>query len=144
MRPFLLALCAGTSLIGAAPGDIPQALTMDVGGLRSARGNLLVCLTSRPDHFPDCKGDPDGRHFVVPVTRDPVALGKLPPGEYAIAIVHDENSNNRLDTFAGIPREGIGFSRNPVLRFGAPSFRSAQFAMVGSPIQQTIRIKYFL
>ena len=73
-----------------------------------------------------------------------MTLGQLAPGDYAIAIIHDENRNGRLDTFAGIPREGVGFSRNPVLRFGAPSFRSASFTIGGAPVAQDIHLKYFL
>jgi uncharacterized protein (DUF2141 family) len=117
---------------------------MDLTGLRSARGKVLVCLTRRPDHFPDCRDDPDKRHFAIPARGGETLLGALVPGQYAIAIIHDENGNGRLDTFAGIPREGVGFSRNPALRFGAPSFRAASFAVSGSAVEQDIRLKYFL
>jgi uncharacterized protein (DUF2141 family) len=135
-------------LTGAAPVVQPQPLSMALEGLRSAKGQILVCVTRSPDHFPDCSKDPDKRHFTVPVSGHasggPVALGQLAPGHYAIAIIHDENANGKLDSFAGIPREGVGFSRNPVLRFGAPSFKSASFAVAGEAVEQDIRLKYFL
>ena len=131
-------------LVGAAPVDMAQPLSMDVQGLRSARGNFLICVTRSPEHFPDCSHDPDRRHFTVPVTSGAIALGAMAPGTYAIAIIHDENGNGKLDTFAGIPREGVGFSRNPAIRFGAPSFRSAQFQMLDGAVRQDIKVKYFL
>lgn len=131
-------------LMGAAPVSQPQPLSMALEGLRSAKGRVLVCVTRSPDHFPDCSKDPDKRHFTVAASGGPVPLGQLAPGNYAIAIIHDENANGKLDTFAGIPREGVGFSRNPVLRFGAPSFRSASFAVTGGAVEQDIRLKYFL
>jgi uncharacterized protein (DUF2141 family) len=138
-------LLAGTMLLlGAAPPDMAQPVSMDMLGLRSDKGKVLVCLTRRPDHFPDCRDDPDKRHFAVPARGGETLLGALAPGQYAIAIIHDENGNGRLDTFAGIPREGVGFSRNPALRFGAPSFRAASFAVSGSAVEQDIRLKYFL
>jgi len=117
---------------------------MALEGLRSTKGQILVCVTRVPRYFPDCSDDPDKRHFAVAARGGAVTIGNVTPGDYAIAIVHDENGNGKLDTFAGIPREGVGFSRNPVLRFGAPSFRSASFAVAGAPVEQDIRVKYFL
>ncbi|QGP79055.1 DUF2141 domain-containing protein [Sphingobium sp. CAP-1] len=117
---------------------------MVLDGLRSDKGQILVCVTRSAAYFPDCSKDPDKRHLIVPARRGAVSLGSVAPGGYAIAIIHDENGNGRLDTFAGIPREGVGFSRNPVIRFGAPSFKSASFAVAGAPVDQPIRLKYFL
>ncbi|UZW56943.1 DUF2141 domain-containing protein [Sphingobium sp. JS3065] len=131
-------------MTAAAPPEQAQPLSLDVQGLRSAKGDFLICVTRQAAHFPDCRKDPDGRHFTVPVTSGDVALGRMEPGTYAIAIIHDENGNGKLDTFAGIPREGVGFSRNPAIRFGAPSFRSAQFAVAGAAVRQDIKVKYFL
>ncbi|WP_019053091.1 DUF2141 domain-containing protein [Sphingobium xenophagum] len=131
-------------LLGAAPLGQPQPLIMALEGLRSTKGQILVCVTRVPRYFPDCSDDPDKRHFAVAARGGAVTIGNVTPGDYAIAIVHDENGNGKLDTFAGIPREGVGFSRNPVLRFGAPSFRAASFAVAGAPVEQDIRVKYFL
>ncbi|MBS90302.1 DUF2141 domain-containing protein [Sphingobium sp.] len=131
-------------LLGAAPLGQPQPLIMALEGLRSTKGQILGCVTRVPRYFPDCSDDPDKRHFAVAARGGAVTIGNVTPGDYAIAIVHDENGNGKLDTFAGIPREGVGFSRNPVLRFGAPSFRSASFAVAGAPVEQDIRVKYFL
>lgn len=144
MGRLTLCMVAFATLIGAAPISTPQPLMMAMEGLRSAKGRVLVCVTRLPDHFPDCTDDPDRRHFTVSATAERLTLGTMAPGDYAIALIHDENGNGRLDTFAGIPREGVGFSRNPAIRFGAPSFRSARFAIAGAPVEQDIRLKYFL
>lgn len=144
MKKLLAMLVAGATLGGAAPIDTKQPLSMAMEGLRSGKGHVLVCVTRDPDHFPDCSSDPDKRHFTVAATAKAIPLGLLTPGDYAIALIHDENGNGKLDTFAGIPREGVGFSRNPVLRFGAPSFQSARFQVAGSAVEQDIRLKYFL
>jgi len=68
----------------------------------------------------------------------------LPSGNYAIALIHDENSNNKLDTTFGIPREGFGFSRNPAIHFGPPSFSAAEFAVKTGEISQSVKMKYML
>jgi len=132
------------ALPGSAPVGQPQPLSMSVQNLRSNKGNLLVCITRSSAYFPDCSHDPDKRHLNVAVGTGTIPLGEVMPGDYAIAIIHDENGNGKLDTFAGIPREGVGFSRNPAIRFGAPSFRSAQFQVAGSGVRQEIKVKYFL
>lgn len=132
-------------LAGAAPPVVPQHLSVDVEGLRSARGMLRICLTRMSDHFPDCSADPDRRHYSVAATEAAdIDIGMLPPGGYALAVIHDENANEKLDTFAGIPREGVGFSENPAIRFGAPSFRSARFAVSDAAVRQRIKMRYFL
>jgi len=59
-------------------------------------------------------------------------------------VIHDENGNAKLDTLAGIPREGFGFSRNPAIRFGPPRFAAARFAVGGDANQQQIRMRYIL
>lgn len=142
-RLWLLALVM-LSATGAGPEARMQPLSIEVQGLRSMKGNILICVTRDAAHFPDCRDDPERRHFSIAASDAPVALGQLAPGSYAIAIIHDENGNGKLDTFAGIPREGVGFSHNPAIRFGAPSFRSAQFAIAGNAVRQDIKIKYFL
>ena len=74
-----------------------------------------------------------------------IDVAGLLPGEYAVSVIHDENDNRKLDrNFVGIPTEGIGFSRNPVLAFGPPSFKSSEFAAVSGDTSATIRMKYFL
>lgn len=141
---WLVLTGAGALLSAAAPVEQPQPVSMEVQGLRSTKGKILICIARQPRYFPDCSGDPEQRHLTVAASSSPVALGTLAPGEYAIAIIHDENGNGKLDTFVGIPREGVGFSRNPAIRFGAPSFRSASFPVGGAAQRQDVKVKYFL
>lgn len=143
MTRALLPLAAW-ALVGAAPAETVQPISITVQNLRSMKGNLLVCIARQPRYFPDCSKDPDQRHFSVRAGAGPISLGSLGAGDYAIALIHDENGNGKLDTFAGIPREGVGFSRDPVIRFGAPSFQSSQFTVAAEPSRQTIKVKYFL
>ncbi len=130
------------SLSGAAA---PGSVAADVSGLRSGRGQILVCMTTRADMFSRCDKDPSARRLTVPVAQaGNIRFDGLPTGAYAIALIHDENSNNKLDTAFGIPREGFGFSRNPVIRFGPPSFAAAQFPVTNARVEEGIRVKYML
>ncbi|MET0269319.1 MAG: DUF2141 domain-containing protein [Sphingomonas sp.] len=136
---------AGALALAALPGAAPPGrVDLAVEGLRSQRGNILVCLTRDPTHFPGCKGDPDSRHVVIAATDPVVRFPSLPSGDYALALIHDENGNGRLDTMFGVPREGIGFSRNPRVTFGPPRFAAARFAVGTQPVGEMVRLKYFL
>ena len=138
----LAALGLFVALLGAAP---LASLDVGIDGLRSAKGELLVCLTTEPEHFPDCQDDPAARRLTVATQRaGTLHFNGLPSGTYALAMIHDENGNDRLDTFAGIPREGVGFSRNPRLTFGPPRFKAAGFPVMTGNSEERIRVKYFL
>lgn len=128
-----------TTLIGAAPVG---RLDIVVGNLRSAKGLVRVCLTADPDNFPACVDDARAVTRNVPARETTIDISGLPHGEYAFAVIHDENSNSRLDTFAGIPREGFGFSRNPASTFGPPRFAAARFALDSDAEKQQVRMRY--
>jgi uncharacterized protein (DUF2141 family) len=128
------------------PGMVPapdNSLEVHVGGLRSTKGIIRFCVTTEAKSFPDCK---TGKVFTrsVPAATPHVRFDDLPAGDYAVAVIHDENGNAKLDTFMGIPREGFGFSRNPVIRFGPPSFKSTQFPVGGDAAVQQVTMKYML
>jgi uncharacterized protein (DUF2141 family) len=125
----------------------PSTATLDVsiGGLRSLKGNVLICLTAAPRYFPNCDKDPAAHKLTVTADKaSHISFADVAPGTYAIALVHDENANGKLDTRLIIPREGFGFSRNPTIAFGPPSFGSAQFAIGAADTMQSIKMKYML
>ena len=103
---------------------------------------VRVCLTSDPANFPACVDDADAVKRSIPAGTPSVRFDALPRGPYALAVIHDENDNRRLDTFAGIPREGFGFSRNPPIGFGAPRFAAARFDLAGDADTQQVRMRY--
>lgn len=137
-----LALIAGC-LSGAANNPPAGEVTVTVEGLRSANGQVLACLTASATSFPDCRRDPHARKQVVPARQDvAIHFADLPPGRYAIALIHDENANGKPDMALFLPREGFGFSRNAPVRFGPPSFSSAAFILGDGAQVQMIRMRY--
>lgn len=140
--PLIVAASAPgiTSAATPAPG---ATITATVTGLRSAKGQVLACLTTREDLFPECDHDPDARKLTVPAGKQVMLdFGLVPDGHYAISLVHDENSNGKLDKRMMIPREGYGFSRDARVVMGPPSFASAAFAVHGTSLPLTIRMRY--
>ncbi|WP_188053152.1 DUF2141 domain-containing protein [Sphingosinithalassobacter sp. CS137] len=128
-----------------APLEEPSAsLEIEFAALRSERGVLRLCLTRDPASFPDCHDDAVAITRTVPATVASLRLERLAPGAYALAVIHDENGNARLDTFAGIPREGFGFSQNPAVGFGPPRFAAARFSLPAEGATQRVRLRYLL
>lgn len=139
-RPLMLAplpvlLCA------SAPA---AELELGISGLRNAKGVLQICLTRQEAHFPDCKRDPKAVVRTAPAAAGPLRIAGLAPGAYAVSVFHDENANRKLDTLLAVPREGFGFSRNPVVRFGAPKFRQVVINLGAGFSRQTVRMQYLL
>ncbi|WP_309700568.1 MULTISPECIES: DUF2141 domain-containing protein [unclassified Sphingomonas] len=135
----LALMLAALPLIGAAP---VSRLDIAIDQLRSAKGSIRLCLTADPDNFPACVDDARAMTRSVPAGQRAIHLDGLPYGNYAAAVIHDENNNAKLDTLAGIPREGFGFSRNPAIRFGPPRFTAARFALDSVAETQQIRMRY--
>lgn len=67
----------------------------------------------------------------------------IAPGTYALAVVHDENMNGKLDTkWLGIPTEGYGFSNDAKALLSAPTFSAASFSYDGQNLDMTIGLHY--
>jgi uncharacterized protein (DUF2141 family) len=131
-----------SALLAATPAA--GELEVSIERLRSARGRVHLCLTRDRAHFPNCASDPHALKRSVSAGTVKVRVEGVRPGAYALSVFHDENGNGKLDTFAGIPREGFGFSRNPVIRFGAPRFRQVVIDLEPGFARHTVRMQYLL
>ena len=137
----LVAAAAVTWAMLAAAAPVTR-LDVEVDNLRSAKGMIRICLTADPDNFPACIDDANALTRSVPASVRTTSFPGLPQRGYALAIIHDENSNSKLDTIAGIPREGYGFSRNAAVRFGPPRFSAARFMVAGDAELQQVKMRY--
>jgi uncharacterized protein (DUF2141 family) len=136
-----VAAAAVTWAMLAAAAPVTR-LDVEVDNLRSAKGMIRICLTADPDNFPACIDDANALTRSVPASVRTTSFPGLPQRGYALAIIHDENSNSKLDTIAGIPREGYGFSRNAAVRFGPPRFSAARFMVAGDAELQQVKMRY--
>lgn len=67
----------------------------------------------------------------------------IPPGTYAMVVIHDENMNGELDTnWLGVPKEGFGFSNQATALLSAPSFSDASFQYDGQSVEMTMTLSY--
>jgi uncharacterized protein (DUF2141 family) len=140
-----LAIGAVALTSAAEATESPAALEVSISGLRNMKGNVLVCVTANPRFFPDCSKDPKSFRATVPA-RDSaqVSFRGIAQGTYAIALVHDENGNSKMDMAIFLPKEGFGFSRNPAIVTGPPKFKAAAFAIDAAEVSQQVKMKYML
>jgi uncharacterized protein (DUF2141 family) len=118
-------------------------VTVSVSSLRNVKGQLMVCLTKNPKAFPDCSKDASTLRKLFPAANGgTIVFNNVPAGTYAVAIVHDENKNNKMDLRIFIPKEGFAFSRNPKIFAGPPKFKSASFVVGSNNVSQSVTMKY--
>ena len=144
---LVLGIGAAAILGGAALNASALTSTLDVNvyGLRSMKGNVLVCVTANPKFFPDCSKDPKSyRAKVAAREAGSVSFDGLAQGTYAVALIHDENANSKMDMAVFLPKEGFGFSRNPAVVTGPPKFKAASFAIDTAEVHQRVKMKYML
>ncbi len=131
---------------GVALSDVEKKaleLSVEVQGVRSGSGNLLFLLFDKKKGFPS--ENKDALQTLTLPAKSPSALGVfkgLGAGTYAVCVIHDENADGKLGTnFLGIPREGVGVSRDAKGSFGPPSYEDAALEVLKSDAIQ-LRLNY--
>lgn len=124
---------------------LASSLQIKVSGFKNYNGDVQIALWNSSVGFPD-----DYNTSYITKTESAKAnfsttIEDLEPGTYAIAMYHDKNRNSNLDTnFLGIPKEGFGFSNNPLILTGAPSFQKVKFTIERNQKKIiNIRLKHF-
>lgn len=155
-RAFRLALPLSAAALCVSATAVPAAdearrregesfrLTVEVKDLRNDKGRVAVALFDSAEDFPKQERAFAGKLAPIRERRAVVRFDGLRPGIYALAVLHDENQNSKMDfNFVGIPLEGYGFSNDASAPFGPPSFEAAAFRLRPRPSALPIRIRYF-
>jgi len=140
------------SLVGAAgafgqtPAPAENVIHVEISGLRNDNGQMLCALYSsaQADTFPK-KAEKAVARLTAKIADGQAVceFTGVTPGTYAVSVVHDENSNGKLDTnFIGMPREGVGASNDAKGHMGPPKFSAAAFQYAGGRLDLKIHIKY--
>ena len=133
----------GLVLAGAVPARAGQGtVQVVVANIRNDHGLVRVSICTRQEFLKaDCsyRAAAPARRGTVTVT-----VPGVQPGTYAVQAWHDEfNSGHVQQDFLGIPREGVGFSRDPMLLFGPPSFNDSDFQVGPDGGRTGLRLRYF-
>jgi len=138
---FLLALLAPPAA-GEAPCPGIHVTVLDI---RNSSGRVACALFESAEGFPVDFLRAATNIMVIKVrkTRARCDFEDIPPGRYALGVIHDENMNGKLDLGPlGIPKEGYGFSNDATGWLGAPTFEAASFQYDGKTLELTIDMHY--
>lgn len=124
--------------------DNRGAVVVEITGFRNSDGQVGILLFSREEGFPtDHKLAVKKIFSGIDQNACRVTLENIPYGFYAVSVFHDENADGKLKkNIFGIPREGIGASRNPTIRFGPPKFSEARFTLDSKEQRLAITMRY--
>jgi len=133
----VLGIVVATISILAADGQ--NQLTVVVKNMQSTEGTLRVTIFDSESNWLI-----EGQLQLVPVdNKDAVTVifEDIPNGTYGVAVIHDQNNNNEMDTGTfGIPIEAYGFSNDARGMFGPADFDDSKFEISGNK-QIEINIK---
>ncbi len=111
-----------------------HSLTVEVSNLRNSNGVVQFALYNNEDSFPDEHYKKYYRKQIAKIIngKSEVTFKNLPPGKYAVNILHDENEDGKIKKGIILPKEGIGFSNYESIGLSnRPAFQKASFNLAG-------------
>jgi uncharacterized protein (DUF2141 family) len=140
-----MTLAAGHSLVAAQDAS-KGSVEVTIKGLKGKKGIALVTIYNSDDAW--LEAPKAVQTLKKPITGKSltVTLQSLPPGTYAVSVIHDENKNGKMDMrwfpFPK-PKEGVGASRDPVAKMGPPKWKDAKFTLkAGEAKKLTLKMRY--
>lgn len=148
-RTLAHAALAGGLLLSTAEPGMAQAtedgaeIVATVSHLRNEHGVVRIALYARQDGWLEHGRELASCVAVVHADQASCSLGHHRPGRYAIALLHDEDSDGDMDRdFFGLPQEGYGFSNDARPGLGPPSFDDAAFRHGEDGSAPSLRARY--
>ncbi len=121
-----------------------QILKVNISGIRNSSGTIRVCFYNTSESF-----DKEKPMIIKIEPKTKVANGglsisytSLKPGVYGIAILDDENSNQKMDYGLILPKEGFGFSDYYHTGMSHPKFESFDFVLKNEDKTVQIKLRY--
>ncbi len=106
---FHFALMASLSMTGHAAD-----LTVQIEGMTSDEGHVLILVAADEAAWNNQAAPAASDRLAASMPNVTAEFPSLPPGRYAIQVLHDRNGNGQLDSnVVGMPIEPYGFSNNP-------------------------------
>lgn len=134
---ILLAIC---NYMAHAQEPTGVDITVHINNIKNDNGAILLGLHNQHTFMAKEKPALKRKQELINEGKIKVVFKNIPAGEYAIMVVHDENSNNRMDfELNGMPKEDYGISNNE-MSFGPPIFEDAKFNVTDENLDMEIRL----
>ncbi len=109
-----------------------NTIFVQVNNVSSDKGQVNVAVYDSEDFFLKFDGVVKAKSAPAQIGTVNLTLENLPAGDYALAIFHDKNGNDILDTnWLGIPKEKVAFSKSKMKTFGPPKYEECRFKVEG-------------
>lgn len=132
-------LCSTTSLIAQK-----STLNLTIQNIQKVEGKVMIAVFKGEGNFlEDGKAIASKIALVEKTGALTVVFPNLPLGkDYAVAVYHDVNGNEKLNTnLFGVPTEPYGFSNNARSKWGAPKYNIARFELNELTKNMIIQVK---
>ncbi len=132
---LLIVLLIGTM---ATAQNETTTIAVEILQINSSKGQMLIGLYDSEDTW--LKKPYEGAFGEIIDGKCAVTFKDIPLGTYAVSTFHDEDEDEELDTFLGIPTEDTGSSNDAPAKFGPPKWGAAKFEVKGGAITQIINL----
>ncbi len=121
-----------------------QTLKINITGIRNTSGSIRLGFYTTNEGF-----EKEQPLLVKVLPKESVKNGVLTytytglkPGTYGLAILDDENNNDKMDYGLILPKEGFGFSNYYHTGLSKPTFDKFKFILKNEDKTVEIRVKY--
>ncbi len=123
---------------------IAQNLNIEIEGIRNDIGLIRLAFFSNEEQF---KSETPIFEKIIESSNSKdghlsITYNDIKPGQYGIALLHDEDKNGKMTYSLCIPSEGFGFSNYSHKGLTKPSFIDFCFIYGNSEKTIKIRVKY--
>jgi len=135
---------ANLPIPGMAQAQCP-GIHVKILNIKNSTGTVACALFESPKGFPNEYLRSATNVMVIKIRKSQARCDfeDILPGTYAMAVIHDEDMNGKLDAnWLGIPTEGYGFSNDATGVLGPPSFSAASFKYDGQNVDLTMSLHY--
>lgn len=119
-------------------------LTLTIKNVRNNNGSIRIALWDQATGFPKDYTTSIEQVSVLAGNEVQYTFKNLKTARYAVAVFHDANNDEDLNTNRlGIPQEGFGFTNNPRIIFGPPTYRKCNVLVKeNQKVEKTIFLKH--
>jgi len=132
------------SLFSQLPAE-HSSIIVHLDNLKNDKGLIAINIFIEKEGFPsDSKKSFMSQTFKIKEHENKFVFKNVPLGTYSLSVLHDENSNFKMDTnFFRKPKEGYAVSNNIKPRkFGPPKFEDACFTHSASDSILELKLIY--